>query len=102
MTDSILALETEQLAKTYVLGFLRKKVRAITDVSFKVERGQIFALLGPNGAGKTTTLKILMGLVRPTSGKALVMGEAVGNIAAKQRLGYLPESKPMRDGTHRG
>ena len=85
-------LEADHLAKTYVLGFLRKKVRAITDVSFSVEPGQIFALLGPNGAGKTTTLKVLMGLVRPTSGNASVLGAPVGTLASKQRLGYLPET----------
>ena len=85
-------LKADHLAKTYVLGFLRKKVHAITDVSFAVEPGQIFALLGPNGAGKTTTLKVLMGLVRPTSGQASVLGAKVGTLAAKQRLGYLPET----------
>ena len=85
-------LEADHLAKTYVLGFLRKKVRAITDVSFSVEPGQIFALLGPNGAGKTTTLKVLMGLVRPTAGNASVLGAPVGTLASKQRLGYLPET----------
>ncbi len=97
MSDSTPALHTRNLAKTYVLGFLRKKVHAITDVSFTVEPGQIFALLGPNGAGKTTTLKVLMGLVRATSGEARVMGEPVGSLAAKARLGYLPETPYFYD-----
>ena len=92
MGDRAAVLEADHLAKTYVLGFLRKKVKAITDVSFSVREGQIFALLGPNGAGKTTTLKILMGLVRSTSGQARVLSEPVGSLAAKQRLGYLPET----------
>ncbi len=87
----------EHLAKTYVLGFLRRKVRAISDVSLRVERGEIFGLLGPNGAGKTTTLKVLMGLVRASSGRAELLGAPVGELAAKRRLGYLPESPYFYD-----
>jgi len=51
----------------------------LKDISFKVKEGEIFGYLGPNGAGKTTTLRIILGLLRPTSGKALVMGENFGN-----------------------
>jgi ABC-2 type transport system ATP-binding protein len=90
-------LRTEHLAKTYVLGFFRKKVRAITDVTLRVEPGEIFGLLGPNGAGKTTTLKVLLGLVRKSSGTAEVLGRPVGDIRAKRRLGYLPESPYFYD-----
>jgi len=90
-------LRTDHLAKTYVLGFFRKKVRAIVDVSLQVEPGEIFGLLGPNGAGKTTTLKVLMGLIRPSSGTAEVLGKPVGDLAAKRRLGYLPESPYFYD-----
>lgn len=92
-----IALRTERLAKTYVTGFFRKKVRAISDVSIEVRRGEIFGLLGPNGAGKTTTLKVLMGLVRPTSGQAEVLGRRVGDLAAKRALGYLPETPYFYD-----
>jgi ABC-2 type transport system ATP-binding protein len=87
----------EHLAKTYAIGFLRKKVRAVVDVSLSVERGEIFGLLGPNGAGKTTTLKVLMGLVRPSAGRTLLLGEPVGSLAAKRRLGYLPETPYFYD-----
>ncbi len=90
-------LQTEALAKTYVVGFFRQKIRAITDVSLRVERGEIFGLLGPNGAGKTTTLKVVLGLVRPTGGKATLLGEPVGGLAAKRRVGYLPESPYFYD-----
>ena len=62
------ALQTEHLCKTYVLGFFRKKVHAVRDVSIEVQPGEIFGLLGPNGAGKTTTLKVCMGLVRASKG----------------------------------
>ncbi|MBK8480578.1 MAG: ABC transporter ATP-binding protein [Proteobacteria bacterium] len=91
------ALRTHKLAKTYALGFFRKKVQAIRDVSLRVERGEIFGLLGPNGAGKTTTLKVLMGLVRPTAGVAELLGRPAGDPAAKSRLGYLPESPYFYD-----
>jgi len=97
MSDPTLALQTEHLAKTYVLGFFRKKVQAVRDVSIEVKQGQIFGLLGPNGAGKTTTLKVCMGLVRPTKGTVQVLGHKVGNIKAKQRLGYLPETPYFYD-----
>ena len=90
-------LRTEHLAKTYVVGFFRKKVRAIVDVNLDVAPGEIFGLLGPNGAGKTTTLKVLLGLVRPSSGRAELLGLPVGDIRAKQRLGYLPESPYFYD-----
>lgn len=80
------------LAKTFRLGFFRKKVEAVKDVSFHVERGEIFGFLGPNGAGKTTTLKMLMGLVFADRGQASVLGRPVGDIEAKRRLGYLPET----------
>lgn len=90
-------LRTEHLAKTYVLGFFRKKIHAIEDVTLQVEAGEIFGLLGPNGAGKTTTLKVLMGLIRPSSGTAEVLDRPVGDIGAKRRLGYLPESPYFYD-----
>ena len=95
--ESVPALLTEHLAKTYVLGFFRRKVRAITDVTLRVEPGEIFGLLGPNGAGKTTTLKVLLGLVRRSSGAAELLGRPVGDIRAKRRLGYLPESPYFYD-----
>jgi len=56
-------VEAEHLQKTFALGFFRKKVRAVDDASFTVEKNEIFGFLGPNGAGKTTTLKMLMGLI---------------------------------------
>jgi ABC-2 type transport system ATP-binding protein len=91
------ALRVEHLAKTYALGFFRKKIRAIIDVSLEVRPGEIFGLLGPNGAGKTTTLKVLMGLIRPTAGTAEILGLPVGQLAAKRKLGYLPESPYFYD-----
>jgi ABC-2 type transport system ATP-binding protein len=89
---SEVVLKAAGLAKTFRTDFFRKPVEAVREVSFEVERGEVFGFLGPNGAGKTTTLKMLMGLVRPSKGRAEVLGRAVPDIDAQRRLGYLPES----------
>jgi ABC-2 type transport system ATP-binding protein len=89
---SEVVLRADGLAKTFRLDFFRKPVEAVRNVSFEVNRGEVFGFLGPNGAGKTTTLKMLMGLVRPTRGRTEVLGRPVPNIEAQRRLGYLPES----------
>jgi ABC-2 type transport system ATP-binding protein len=80
------ALETRGLRKEY-----GKKV-ALHDVSLVVQPGEVFGFLGPNGAGKSTTVKILLGLVRPTSGEARLFGMPAGEPAARRRVGYLPET----------
>ncbi len=89
---SEIVLRADELAKTFHLGFFRKRVEAVKHATFDVRRGEVFGYLGPNGSGKTTTLKMLMGLVFPTRGHAEVLGRAVPNREAKRRLGYLPES----------
>jgi ABC-2 type transport system ATP-binding protein len=85
-------LRADGLAKTFHLGLFRKRVEAVKNATFDVQRGEIFGYLGPNGSGKTTTLKMLMGLVFPTRGHAEVLGRPVPNRAAKRKLGYLPET----------
>ena len=90
-------LRADGLAKTFRLGFLRKRVEAVKEASFDVRRGEIFGYLGPNGSGKTTTLKMLMGLVFPTRGRAEVLGRPVPDRDAKRKLGYLPESPYFYD-----
>ena len=85
-------LRAVDLAKTFRLGFLRRRVDAVRGISFAVRRGEIFGFLGPNGAGKTTTLKMLMGLIAPSRGRAEVLGLPVPSRAAKRRVGYLPET----------
>jgi len=89
---SEIVLRADRLAKTFRLGFFRKRVEAVKEASFEVHRGEVFGYLGPNGSGKTTTLKMLMGLVFPTRGRAEVLGRKVPDREAKRRLGYLPES----------
>jgi Cu-processing system ATP-binding protein len=70
------------------------KVEAVRDVSFTLPEGETVALVGHNGAGKTTLMKLMLGLIRPTSGHIAVLGDdpAAGEFAARRRLGYLPEN----------
>jgi ABC-2 type transport system ATP-binding protein len=85
-------LQVDKLAKTFRKPFSGKKVNAVKGVSFQVNRGQIFGFLGPNGAGKTTTIKMLTGLIRPTSGRATLLGHEVPSPEAMGRVGFLPEN----------
>ncbi|MBV9948755.1 MAG: ABC transporter ATP-binding protein [Myxococcales bacterium] len=108
MTEVV--LRADALAKTYRKPFSGRRVDAVRGVSFEVRRGEIFGFLGPNGAGKTTTMKMLMGLVSPTSGGMAILGAAAraagsrgaggsgagggrGAIRrAMARVGFLPEN----------
>ncbi len=85
------AVETNNLAKTYREILKRRTTHALRGVSVRVERGVIFGLLGQNGAGKTTFTKILLSLVRATSGTAQVLGRHPADPHARRRIGYLPE-----------
>jgi len=69
----------------------------VEDLNLEVEEGQIFGLVGPNGSGKTTTLKLLLGLIFPTSGKGQVLGFPIGHPAYKERIGFLPEGPYFYD-----
>jgi ABC-2 type transport system ATP-binding protein len=82
---------TKGLTKVYKDFWGRKKVHALVGLDLQLQAGEIFGLLGPNGSGKSTTIKLLLGLIFPTAGKAEVLGMAPGTPAANQRLGYLPE-----------
>lgn len=89
---STLAIEVDQLSKTYCSPFGLRRHRALDGVSLSVTKGQIVSLLGPNGAGKTTLVKILLGLLRPSSGTARIAGEAAGSVQCRRQVGYLPEN----------
>lgn len=87
-----------QMTPTVVAKNLHKEYgefTAVNDISFKVQSGEVFGVVGPNGAGKTTTLKMLAGLITPTSGSATVAGFDVSDSQMQQRLGFLPEESPL-------
>ena len=89
---------TSELRKVYRTGFwLNQKVVSLKNCSLQVYPGETFGLLGPNGAGKTTLLKLLLGIIRPTSGRGLLLGKPIGDRSVKQRIGYLPENSYLYD-----
>ena len=86
-----MVIETENLTKYY-----GNKI-GCRDITISVGEGEIFGFLGPNGAGKSTFIKMLVGLLFPTSGRALVLGKPVGDIEARKKIGYLPENFKYQD-----
>ncbi len=91
-------VETWNLSKIYRTGFwLNQKVQSLKHFSLSVHQGETFGLLGPNGAGKTTLLKILLGVIRPSQGRAVLLGKPIGDRQIKQRIGYLPENAYFYD-----
>lgn len=98
MADKRLAIDVTSLHKTYSEGVVfRKKFQALQNVSFSVSQGEVFGLLGPNGAGKTTFIKILLGIIRKTSGSASMLGFPAGSRSGRKMVGYLPEHLRIPD-----
>lgn len=90
------AIEVEDLHKTYREGLVfRKTFAALKGISLQVPEGEIFGLLGPNGAGKTTLVKILLGIISRTRGKASMLGLPAGSLRSRRKVGYLPEHLRM-------
>lgn len=89
--ESDIIVETRNLTKVYRDFWGRQKVQALKALDIEVRRGEIFGLLGPNGSGKTTTIKLLLGLLFPTSGQALVFDKEASDVSKNERIGYLPE-----------
>ncbi|WP_235935084.1 ABC transporter ATP-binding protein [Candidatus Laterigemmans baculatus] len=86
-------IKVHELRKTYRSGWTsRRRVEALRGVSLEVLPGEVFGLLGPNGAGKTTLIKVLLGIVRSSGGRASVLGQPAGSVASRRRIGYLPEN----------
>jgi ABC-2 type transport system ATP-binding protein len=79
------AIETHELRKEF------GRTVALAGLTMSVRRGEVFGFLGPNGAGKTTAVKLLLGLTRPSAGRGHVLGEPLGDVATRRRVGYLPE-----------
>ena len=90
MNKSDLVIETTELTKRY-----GERVVAVDGLNLRVRRGEVYGFLGPNGAGKTTTLRMLLGLVRPTSGSALVLGATPGSPAGLAWIGALVETPSL-------
>jgi ABC-2 type transport system ATP-binding protein len=101
-------IESQSLTKVYTHDFIdvehgrlkfnfMRKTTALKDLNLRVEAGQIFGLLGPNGAGKSTTIKILMGIIFPTSGSAKLLGKPLGDRNVKAQIGFLPENPYFYD-----
>ncbi|MEM1030975.1 MAG: ABC transporter ATP-binding protein [Myxococcota bacterium] len=91
--DARVLVDVRGLRKTFTTGLLRRRtVDAVRGVSFEVRRGEIVGFLGPNGSGKTTTIKMLLGLIAPSGGTATLFGHQLGAVAARRRIGFLPEN----------
>lgn len=89
--DSDVVIETRNLTKVYRDFWGRRKVAALKSLDIEVRKGEIFGLLGPNGSGKSTTIKLILGLLFPTSGRVLVFDQDATETQKNERIGYLPE-----------
>ncbi|HRJ78134.1 MAG: putative ABC transporter ATP-binding protein NosF [Planctomycetes bacterium] len=89
------AVVLDNLSKTFRDFFGRRRVCALDGLSLSVHKGEVFGLLGPNGSGKSTAFKICVGLLRPDSGQARILGHAPGSLAARMATGYLPEESTL-------
>lgn len=90
-------IEFREISKTYKEGLSRKSVRALEGLSLQVHDGEVFGFLGPNGAGKSTAIKVLVNLIRPSSGSASILGHDVGDRKVRHAVGYLPENPYFYD-----
>src|SRR3954466_8612750 len=104
----MIVIETHKLSKVYTHDFIDvehgrlrfnwfRKTVALENLDLDVREGEIFGLLGPNGAGKSTTIKILMGILYPTSGSARILGRPLGDRDVKAQIGFLPENPAFHD-----
>ncbi|MBL4809833.1 MAG: ABC transporter ATP-binding protein [Phycisphaerales bacterium] len=81
----------QQLTKTFKDFWMRDQARAVDNLDMVIHEREIFGLLGPNGSGKSTTIKLILGLLKPTSGRVMVFDKPTTHVATKARIGYLPE-----------
>ena len=96
--EKLPVIETTNLGKLYRTGFwMNRKIESLKNCNLTVYRGETFGLLGQNGAGKTTLLKTLLGIVRPTSGAGILLGQPIGDRSIKEKIGYLPENPYFYD-----
>jgi ABC-2 type transport system ATP-binding protein len=90
MTEAAVAVTG--LTKVFPIPWQRRSIVAVRDLNLRVEAGQVYGLLGPNGSGKSTTLKIILGLVSPTSGKTEIFGRDSRLVESRESVGFLPEN----------
>lgn len=90
-------VRTEGLTKVYRSLLSPAGVRAVDDLNLAVREAETYSIVGPNGSGKTTTLKILLGLIFPTSGSATIFGKTIADLGVRERIGFLPEDAYLYD-----
>ena len=86
------AIRIRDLVKTFPVPLRRRRVAALRGLSLDIPAGSVYGLLGPNGSGKSTTLKILLGLVTPTSGTSEIFGVPSHRVSSRADVGFLPEN----------
>jgi ABC-2 type transport system ATP-binding protein len=86
------AVQIDNLTKVFPVPLRRQRVTAVRNLSFEVRPGEVYGLLGPNGSGKSTTLKILLGLVTPNHGRAMIFGQDSRDYHSRRDVGFLPEN----------
>jgi ABC-2 type transport system ATP-binding protein len=86
------AVQIDNLTKIFPVPLRRQRVTAVRNLSFEVRPGEVYGLLGPNGSGKSTTLKILLGLVTPNQGRAMIFGQDSRDYHSRRDVGFLPEN----------
>ncbi|MEM7577318.1 MAG: ABC transporter ATP-binding protein [Planctomycetota bacterium] len=86
-----LYIQCLKLSKVFKDFWMRDRVRAVDEIDLDVRRGEVFGLLGPNGSGKSTTIKMILGLLHPSSGRIVVLGKLPRDVSIKEHIGYLPE-----------
>jgi ABC-2 type transport system ATP-binding protein len=86
------AIRIRNLTKIFRIPFRRQRVIAVNDLSLDVQPGQVYGLLGPNGSGKSTTMKIVLGLIPPTSGSTEIFGRGSSQVESREEVGFLPEN----------
>ncbi len=91
------AIVTQDLSKDFHVGFAMRRQRVLHGLNLEVRRGEVFGYLGPNGAGKTTTIKLLVGLIFPSSGEVSLLGEGACDAKVRSRIGFLPENPYFYD-----
>lgn len=97
MQSNGIVLQTEGLTKIYRSVLTPVGVKAVDDLNLAVREGETYSIVGPNGSGKTTTLKILLGLISPSTGTASIFGKSIADISVRERIGFLPEDAYLYD-----